>query len=328
VNTIIYKFLTIVIVLLTSSLACAQVQDYTSTGSVHQVPTTVSESAQEFLSALLPMPGLANETVVDEAVVQLRQTVEDVEVREIAGVPVDIITPNDCQEDNDDIAIYIHGGGWVLYKAQYPLAYKFADDLGLKVYSIDYRQGARHLYPDTLDDCFAVYQELLKEFGAENVVMLGDSSGGNMVLTTVLKARKNGLRLPAAVALLSPCVDLTGASDSIYTNDGFDPILTKEFLLSSYEAYPAGNNPTDPLISPLYANFSEGFPPTIISTGTRDLLLSESSRLYQTMKDDGVKVELNVWEGMWHVFEAIPIPEAEESRQEIVDFLKDELAER
>ena len=153
--------------------------------------------------------------------------------------------------------------------------------------------------------------------------MTGDSAGGNLSLATVLSAMADGLPPPAALALFSPWSDLTDSGDSIRTLEGIDPDLEFDGYLGRAAAAYAGERDTsDAEISPLYAELPENFPATVISTGTRDLLLSDCARLHLALKRAGVPATLNVWEGMWHDFEFYPeIPEGQESLAEMAGFL-------
>ncbi len=173
-------------------------------------------------------------------------------------------------------------------------------------------------------DSLSVYKALLNEFEPENIVIFGDSAGAGMVLATLLKARDSGLAMPAAVVLYSAWVDISKTGDTYYTLEGIAPTLHYEKnLRSSAEVY-AGKTPMNhPLVSPVYGDYEKGFPPTFIQVGTRDLLLSNGARQYRNMKAAGVDVELSLWEGMWHVFEAHPdLPEAQQAVKEAATYFK------
>ena len=118
----------------------------------------------------------------------------------------------------------------------------------------------------------------------------------------MLKAKDEGLILPRAAAVLSPWCDLSNAGDSLSFNDGRDPTLTRANSDLAAGYYAGANKMDKPLISPLYGKFDTSFPPFLITTGTRDLLLSQAARLSQRLLDCGVVVDLQVWEGLWHVF--------------------------
>ena len=174
----------------------------------------------------------------------------------------------------------------------------------------------------------AVYQALLREYGARSLALSGESAGGNLSLALMGAAAARGLPLPAAMALLSPWCDLTHSGDTIRTLDGIDPTLDLDHLLSQMASAYAGGRPlASPDISPLFADVAKGFPPTLISTGTRDVLLSDCARLSTKLRGAGVDVDLRVTEGMWHVFEFYPqLPEAENSIRGIAEFIDKHLS--
>ena len=304
------------------------------------VPTTVSPMAQQILKSKVPaseqVESVAQWKKVREAFnansLQINAKIKEKYIQEshkerIAGVEVLVATPKGYEAKNDhSIAIYIHGGAYTLGKPDflYNTFAPISKALGVKVYAIDYRLAPEHPYPAGLDDTLAVYKTLLKKYDAKNIVMFGDSAGGGLSLATLLKAKKEGLSLPAALVLYSPWSDLSKTGDSYYTLENISPLLHYEKNLgSSAQAYAKGTTLKNPLVSPVYASYSQDFVPTLIQVGTRDLFLSNCVRLYRKMKKEGVDVELSAWEGMWHVFEAVPnLPEAEEAVEEATMFMK------
>ena len=139
----------------------------------------------------------------------------------------------------------------------------------------------------------------------------------------MLAARQKRLPLPAALAALTPWTDLTLIGDSYLCNDGRDARLTRKGLLDkTAAAYANGTDLKSPLLSPIYGDYAGGaFPPTLITTGTSDLFLSDCVRLYREMRRCHVPAELSVFEGMWHAFNVTPgVPEADKSRAEIAAF--------
>jgi acetyl esterase/lipase len=307
------------------------------------VPTTISPAAQEFLRTATPFAELAEtleqwqhvRTAFADQQRELNKMakarfVGESDAREIAGVPVLVVTPQNYDEANDDrIAIYTHGGAYTLarptelYHAFAPLAAA----TGLRVFAIDYRLAPDHPFPAGLNDSLAVYKSLLSAYKAKDVVIFGDSAGAGMVLTSMLKARDIGLELPAAIALYSPWADITKTGDSYYTLEGIATTLHYEKnLRGSALAYAGEKDMHNPLVSPVYGDYSQRFPPTLIQVGTRDLFLSNCARLYRKMSVDGVDVELSLWEGMWHVFEADPdLPEAQDAIAEAAEYLNSHL---
>ena len=303
------------------------------------VPTTVSPMAQAVLKSRVPSEEQIESIeqwskVRAEFNAQSKQMNEQVKSElvssshheQIAGASVLVTTPKGYDKSRDhQIAIYIHGGAYTLGKPDYlysafaPLSSK----LGIKVYAIDYRLAPEHPFPAGLEDTVAVYEKLLSRFGAEHIVMFGDSAGGALSLATLLKAREKGMKMPSALLLYSPWSDIDKIGDSYYTLKGISPLLDYEKnLKSSAKAYSKGHDMKNPLISPVYANYTDEFPPTMIQVGTRDMFLSNCVRLYRQMKKDKVAVEISMWEGMWHVFEAVPnLPEADEAIAEAAEFM-------
>lgn len=248
-----------------------------------------------------------------------------VEDETIDGVPVRWLVPQQGlpKEEDARIAVYIHGGGYVAGETLDPLVVTLAHRTGLRILSIDYRLAPEHPFPAGRDDCLAVYRELLRRFGAHRLVVCGGSAGGGLALSALLAARDAGLPLPSALALLSPWSDLTRSGDSYYANEGRDPVLSWPELQRAAEAYAGDRDPRSPELSPIHADYRSGFPPTLITTGTRDLFLSNCVRLYRRLRQAGVVVDLQIWEGMWHSFEGLTasMPESAEAIEVIAGFL-------
>lgn len=302
-----------------------------------QIPETISNEAKEFYAAADPlepwsledMDKLRAENGADSDVNEtiIANYVESLDEIEIGGVKVLAITPTNHNSNNDDrAALFFFGGAYVVGSpyADLPIAARMAARLGIKVYAPFYRRAPEHPCPAAIDDGFAVYQGLLDKLSADRIVVSGESAGGNLTLAIVLRARQAGIPLPAATALISPWCDLTPSGESQRQPAGFDPTMDYKCHLEGPAAAYAGEyDLKDPLVSPLYADFSPGFPPTLITTGTREGFLSDCARLSTKMRQAGVDVRLHVWEGMWHSFEwYFEIPEAELSMDEICDFLR------
>mgnify|MGYP001161662820 FL=1 len=181
-----------------------------------------------------------------------------------------------------------------------------------------YRLAPENPWPTPVDDGFLVYQELSKECFA----LVGESAGGNLGLALMHRAKRSGTPFPRAIALLSPWCDLTNSGSSLVDNDGRDPVLTKQHLDFAAKCYGKENNLADTDISPVNGKFDSTFPPFYISTGTRDLLMSQSICLANKLREHDVKVDLRVWEDLWHVFEwDNNLPEAKASIGAISEFL-------
>ena len=157
-----------------------------------------------------------------------------------------------------------------------------------------------------------------------DIAVYGESAGGALAAAAVLKLRDEGRRLPAAVVLWSPWSDLTDTGDTYATLRDADPLLNyPDNLKRCADAYAKPSEQKHPHVSPVYADYTKGFPPTLIQVGTREILLSNSVRHYRAMEQAGVDVVLDVYEGMWHVFQVLThdIPEADMARRKVRAFL-------
>jgi len=224
-----------------------------------------------------------------------------IETTEIAGVTVNLITPEGV-DASDDAPIYldIHGGALVAGggEACRMMNTSASARAGLHTWGVDYRMPPDHPYPTPLDDCVAVYRALLDERAPEKIVVGGGSAGGNLVAAMLLRARDEGLPMPAALLLFTPEIDLTESGDSFDTNAGVDYVLV-ERLTASIALYAGDHDLTDPYLSPIFGDVT-GFPPTFVQAGTRDLFLSNAVRIHRKLRDAGVDAELHVWEAMPH----------------------------
>jgi acetyl esterase/lipase len=163
---------------------------------------------------------------------------------------------------------------------------------------VDYRMPPDHPFPTPLDDCLAAYQLLLEERRPEEIIVGGASAGGNLAGALVLRARDEGLPLPAAVVFNTGAFDLTGSGDSWQTNDGLDNVLAGS-ASPAMAIYAGDHDLRDPYVSPLFGDL-RGFPPSILLTGTRDMLLSDNVRMHRALRAAGVDAELHVWEAAGH----------------------------
>lgn len=223
-----------------------------------------------------------------------------IESRELAGVAVHVARP--AGQDRADRRLYleIHGGGLIAGGGRFARACAGITTAlhGVETVSVDYRMPPRHPYPAALDDCLAVYRACLAERGPGEIVVGGASAGGNLAAALMLRAREEGLPMPAGLVLLTPEVDLTESGDSFETLLGLDPMLRRR-LGASILLYANGAALDDPLLSPLFGDLA-GFPPTLLQTGTRDLFLSNTVRMHRALRRAGVAAELHVFEAMPH----------------------------
>jgi epsilon-lactone hydrolase len=214
----------------------------------------------------------------------------------------------------DRIVLYLHGGGYVsgspeLYR---DFTWRIAAATRARTVILDHRLAPEHPFPAALDDAVTAYRALVAD-GADprRMAVLGESSGGGLVLAMLLRLRDEGFHLPAAAVALSPWTDLALTGHSLQRNAAADPMLrsTEGSRLASY--YLAGADPRTPYASPLYAD-PAGLPPTLIQVGSDEILLDDSVRMAERMRAAGCQVELEIWPRMphtWQVFARV-LPEA------------------
>ena len=240
------------------------------------------------------------------------------------GALVHVATPADVIA-SEAVYLELHGGALVFGAGDACRhgARVQADQLGVTVWSIDYRLPPEHRYPAALDDCLAVYRAALERHPAHRIVVGGRSAGGNLAAAMLLRVRDEGLLMPAALVLLSPEVDLTESGDSFAVNAGVDVVLPGS-LMANNRLYAGGADLAFPYLSPLFGDVT-GFPPTLLLTGTRDLFLSNTVRMHRRLLAAQVPAEL-------HVFEAMPhggfggTPEDREAAREVTRFVHDRLS--
>ena len=254
-----------------------------------------------------------------------------IEADEIGGVGVFRVTPDKVASAHaNQLFLHVHGGGYVLGggNASVSEAAQAAGIIGIRALSIDYRMPPDAPFPAAVDDVITVYRHLLEERSAGSIVIGGTSAGGGLALAAVHKFIALGLDLPGAIYAGTPWADLTKTGDTLFTNQGLDRVLVSYdgLLDAAAELYADGHDLKDPLISPLYGDF-EGFPPTYIVTGTRDMFLSDSARTHRKLRRAGVVADLHVYEGFSHA-EYLMVPTSPEAREVFVEmgaFLEDHL---
>ena len=172
---------------------------------------------------------------------------------------------------------------------------------GFKVIAVDYRMPPEGYFPAALDDAMTVYRAALQTSDPKNMAVFGTSAGGALVLEMMLRAKQEGVPLPGAIAPGSPMSDVTKTGDTFYTNEMVDNVLVSRdgYCDAATVVYAHGHSLTDPLLSPIYGDM-HGFPPAILTTGTRDLLLSNTVRVHRKLREAGVDAQLEVFEGQSH----------------------------
>jgi epsilon-lactone hydrolase len=282
-------------------------------------PRTVSPQAQAFLSSPRPAEPTSTPNLKDKAAwrayieesnrghaafwaQQAQAFPADTVTHQLSSAPLYEVTPRNFSSRNKEQAIlYVHGGGFIAgggESASYA-AMPIADLAGTRTYAVDYRMPPDHPFPAGLDDTVEAYRWLLERYKPENIALYGISAGGNLAPACLLKARDMRLPMPAACALHSPASDLTESGDTYETNDTIDIVL-RHRSGDLFALYSDGHDLKDPLVSPVFGDYSKGFPPTILTSGTRDLLLSSTVLLHRTLRRNRIKAELHVFEAMTH----------------------------
>jgi epsilon-lactone hydrolase len=227
-------------------------------------------------------------------------------------------------ENQNRLLVNVHGGGFVynpgVAGAEEPTS--MAAYGGFKIISIDYRMPPDHPYPAGLDDCVKVWRAIAETNDPKKLGLFGSSAGAGMAVAMMLRAKEEGLPLPAALAIGTPWVDLTETGDTYRTNEWLDNVLVsyRGYLGRAARLYANGNDLKDPHLSPIYGDF-HGFPPTVLTSGTRDLLLSLTVLTHRKLRRSNVEAELNVFEGMSHIH-FILNPYAPESREVFTDWAR------
>ena len=208
--------------------------------------------------------------------------------------------------DADPVILYFHGGVYVIGSAatSVPLAAELARRTSARVITLDYRLAPEHPFPAAVADAQDAYQGLLEQgVDPHHIALAGESSGGGLAVATLLALRDAGTRLPSCALLMSPYADLTLSGDSITTRAAADRTLTPEGLRLRIPDYVAGADASNPLISPVFADFT-GLPPLMIQVGSNEILLSDALRLAERAAMADVTVTLDVIDGAPHVFQA------------------------
>lgn len=223
------------------------------------------------------------------------------------------------------VVLYCHGGGYSTGSCVYArtLTGKLASSTSMDVLSFDYRLAPEHPYPAATQDAMRVWDYLmLLGYGARDIILAGDSAGGNLALSLMLRLKAEGRLLPRGVILMSPWTDLTSSGKSHSTRADIDPVLNAAYLQEMVTNYAKGQELTDPYISPLFGDY-EGFPPVYIQVGNNEVLLDDSVMLYKKLLKANVSVKLDVFKGMWHVFQMSPFKTAYEAMDKNAEFIYD-----
>lgn len=223
------------------------------------------------------------------------------------------------------VILYCHGGGYTSGSFRYArsITNKLASSTSMDVLSFDYRLAPENPYPAALEDAMNVWDHLMYHgYGARDIIIAGDSAGGNLALALTLKLKEQGRLLPRGLVLFSPWTDLTMSGKSHKEKAELDPILSAEYLQRCRESYAPEMELKNPLISPVFGDFT-GFPPTYIQVGTNEILLSDSTKLQRQLQKYHVPVKMEYYPGMWHVFQMSPLKTAYNAMDQVAEFIFD-----
>jgi acetyl esterase/lipase len=238
------------------------------------------------------------------------------------------VVPSDSASDR--VIEYLHGGGYMIGSARAHATFTahLARATGCRALSVDYRLAPEHPFPAQLEDSLTVYHWLLdRGFSPAHIAVAGDSAGGALTLSTILKVRDTGVTLPACGVALSPWSDMAGTAESFSRNAEVDPgAFTPNVFKRFAEAFLQGHEPSDPYASPLYADFT-GMPPLYIQAGADEMLLDDSTRVAGKAKEAGVDITIDIFPEMYHVFQlaAGTMPEADDAVTKIAGWLRHHL---
>ncbi len=293
--------------------------------------------AHEIIKAMLhesPLFVTSEDGVIDvqaarramEASTATSQLPEGIRVEPVdaAGVPAEWLSGPGA--DASRVLLYLHGGGYMIgsIASHRALAARIAESAGMRALIIDYRLAPEHPFPAAVEDAIAAYGFLLEQgIAPERIAIGGDSAGGGLTIAALIALRDAGRPLPGAAIALSPWTDLAGTGESMTTRAEADPMVQRDPLLASAALYLDGADARTPTASPLYADLG-GLPPIYIQVGTAETLLDDSTRIAARIRAAGGAVELETFEDLIHVFQALAphVPESLEAIEKLAAFVK------
>jgi len=332
------KTLVIVVALLSLLAACSEklplsrsqknaiskeAADYLEKRKAKRYPNFINISAAQIEKAAEDFE--KSESLAEDEII--RKYNLSIEKTSIGGISVFIITPPVIAPQYEKyIGFNIHGGGFIMGTGRDRTALLMAGELGLKIYSVDYTVAPKASFPVPINESLEVYKDVEKEFGGQHIIAFSSSAGGQIMLEMLLKAKAENATLPTAQILFCPNTDLDFGGDSGDFNDGRDYLakgtstkVVKKFYLKEYNAQ-------DPFVSPVFANYSNDFPSSMIVSGSRDLMFSGAVRINWKFKEAGIHSELLVADGMWHGFHwAYEMPESIATFKAVSSFLSQQL---
>jgi len=274
-------------------------------------------------------PSGASEPTIEQLRAGMEKVAErvasDVDCRSaVAGnVKAEWIVPPEA--DGERVLLYFHGGGYVMgsINTHRAMVARMARAAGARALAIDYRLAPEHPFPAAVQDATAAYRWLLDQgYKPGKIALAGDSAGGGLALATLMALRDAGTALPACAVPVSPWTDVPGTGASVRTNAASDPMVQETDLLRYGALYGRNGDLRHPLLSPLYGDYRE-LPPLLIQVGGAEILLDDSTRAAERARRAGVNVDLDVWDGMvhvWHVFAKL-LPEGQQAIEKLGSYV-------
>jgi monoterpene epsilon-lactone hydrolase len=248
----------------------------------------------------------------------------------IPGIPAEWLIPNNAVDGR--AILYLHGGGYVIgsIKSHRGIVSQLALAAKSRVLIIDYHMAPEDKFPAAVEDAVTSYRWLISQgYEPGKIGIAGDSAGGGLTAATLVSLRDSGDPLPAAAMMMSPWTDLEVKGESCTTVGWRDPMISRYALKKWAAMYVGGSDPRNPLASPIYADL-KGLPPLCIHVGTCEILLDDARRLAERAEQDGVSVELDVCDGMFHVYQFFSplVPESKAAIEKLGKFYQDKVAKQ
>ena len=273
---------------------------------VNRIPLMNQRSYQTTFFTLKPLP---SDVIYDE--------IEDFSYKAEWVIPP--------EEDPEKVIFYTHGGGYGMGDliSSRALIAPIAKKTGIRVFSFEYRLAPEHPFPAAFDDAKKAYEYVLGQgYSPGNIIAFGESAGGGLAVSNILRLIAEGKEAPKCLVTISPWSDLTATGQTYFLNEDKDPLLRGKYLKRLADSYVGDDSPLNPYISPAFASYDDRFPPTLIQAGSDEVLLDDSKLLYNAMKDGGVDVDIEIYQKMWHVFHIWQIEESDKAITAIDEFIK------
>ena len=273
---------------------------------VNRIPLMNQRSYQTTFFTLKPLP---SDVIYDE--------IEDFSYKAEWVIPP--------EEDPEKVIFYTHGGGYGMGDliSSRALIAPIAKKTGIRVFSFEYRLAPEHPFPAAFDDAKEAYEYVLGQgYSPGNIIAFGESAGGGLAVSNILRLIAEGKEAPQCLVTISPWSDLTATGQTYFLNEDKDPLLRGRYLKRLADSYVGDDSPLNPYISPAFASYDDRFPPTLIQAGSDEVLLDDSKLLYNAMKDGGVDVDIEIYPKMWHVFHIWQIEESDKAITAIDEFIK------